>query len=107
MLAIVIAPMAGLVPAQATAPVLIIVGIMMCAGFSEIEWTNLECAVPAFFASVFMGLSYSISNGIAAGFIFYCIVMILKGKAKELHPILVGSTILFLINYALMAYLAM
>ena len=107
LLAIVIAPVAGIVPAQATAPVLIIVGIMMCASFAEIEWTNLECAVPAFFASVFMGLSYSISNGIAAGFIFYCIVMILKGKAKELHPILVGSTILFLINYALMAYLAM
>lgn len=107
LLAIVIAPVAGLVPAQATAPVLIIVGIMMCASFREIEWTDLECAVPAFFASIFMGLSYSISNGIAAGFIFYCVVMILKGKAKELHPILIGSTILFLINYVLMAYLAM
>ena len=77
-----IAPVAGLVPAQATAPVLIIVGIMMCSGFKEIEWTNLEVAVPAFFASIFMGLSYSISNGIAAGFIFYCIVMIVQGKAK-------------------------
>ena len=65
-----IAPVAGLVPAQATAPVLIIVGIMMCSGFKEVEWTNLEVAVPAFFASIFMGLSYSISNGIAAGFIF-------------------------------------
>lgn len=95
LLAIVIAPVAGLVPAQATAPVLIIVGIMMCASFKEIEWTDLECAVPAFFASIFMGLSYSISNGIAAGFIFYCVVMILKGKAKELHPILIGSTVLF------------
>ena len=107
LLAIVIAPVAGMVPAQATAPVLIIVGIMMCASFAEIEWTDLECAVPAFFASIFMGFSYSISNGIAAGFIFYCVVMILKGKAKELHPIIVGSSILFIINYALMAYLAM
>ena len=107
LLAIVIAPVAGMVPAQATAPVLIIVGIMMCASFAEIEWTDLECAVPAFFASIFMGFSYSISNGIAAGFIFYCVVMILKGKAKELHPIIVGSSILFIINHALMAYLAM
>ena len=102
-----IAPVAGLVPAQATAPVLIIVGIMMCSGFKEIEWTNLEVAVPAFFASIFMGLSYSISNGIAAGFIFYCIVMIVQGKAKKLHPILIAATVLFLINYCLMAYLAM
>ena len=94
-------------PAQATAPVLIIVGIMMCSGFKEIEWTNLEVAVPAFFASIFMGLSYSISNGIAAGFIFYCIVMIVQGKAKKLHPILIAATVLFLINYCLMAYLAM
>lgn len=104
---IVIAPVAGLVPAQATAPVLIIVGIMMCASFKEIEWTDLEVAVPAFFASIFMGYSYSISDGIAAGFIFYCIVKIVQGKAKELHPILVAATILFLINYGLMAYLAM
>lgn len=102
-----IAPVAGLVPAQATAPVLIIVGIMMCASLKEVEWTNLEVAVPAFFASIFMGLSYSISNGIAAGFIFYCIVKIVEGKAKELHPILIAATILFLINYGLMAYLAL
>ncbi|MDD7363599.1 MAG: NCS2 family permease [Peptoniphilus sp.] len=101
-----IAPIAGIVPAQATAPVLIIVGIMMCASFKEIDWTNIEVAIPAFFASIFMGLSYSISNGIAAGFIFYCIVMIVKGKGRELHPIIVGASILFLINYALMAYLA-
>ena len=102
-----IAPVAGLVPAQATAPVLIIVGIMMCASLKEVEWTNLEVAVPAFFASIFMGLSYSISNGIAAGFIFYCIVKIVEGKAKELHPILIAATVLFLINYGLMAYLAL
>ena len=102
-----IAPVAGLVPAQATAPVLIIVGIMMCASLKEVEWTNIEVAVPAFFASIFMGLSYSISNGIAAGFIFYCIVKIVEGKAKELHPILIAATVLFLINYGLMAYLAL
>lgn len=102
-----IAPVAGLVPAQATAPVLIIVGIMMCASLKEVEWTNLEVAVPAFFASIFMGLSYSISNGIAAGFIFYCIVKIVEGKAEDLHPILIAATVLFLINYGLMAYLAL
>ncbi|MDQ0508803.1 Probable adenine permease PurP [Aedoeadaptatus ivorii] len=107
LLSIFIAPVAGLVPAQATAPVLIVVGIMMCASFQEIEWTNLDVAIPAFFASIFMGLSYSISNGIAAGFIFYCVVSLVKGRTERLHPILVGSSVLFLINYGLMAYLSM
>ena len=62
-------------------------------------------AVPAFFASVFMGFSYSISNGIAAGFIFYGIVKIFTGKAKEIHPIIWVSMVLFILNYIVMAIL--
>jgi AGZA family xanthine/uracil permease-like MFS transporter len=66
-----IAPIAGLVPTQATAPALIIVGIMMLSSFSEIKWDDFEEAIPAFFAGIFMALCYSISYGIAAGFIFW------------------------------------
>ncbi len=101
-LSIFLAPVSGLVPAQATAPALILVGVMMCANFAEIEWTNLEVAIPAFFSSVFMGLAYSISYGIAAGFITYCIIKIATGKAKDLHPILVVSTLLFILNFILL-----
>lgn len=91
------------IPSAATAPALVLVGIMMMSSFREIEWTDLNEAVPAFFAGVFMALCYSISYGIAAGFIFYCIVKLCKGEGKDIHPILAVATILFVINFVLMA----
>ncbi|WP_426348563.1 NCS2 family permease [Alloiococcus sp. CFN-8] len=91
------------IPNAATAPALVIVGIMMMSSFSEIEWTDLREAIPAFFATVFMGVCYSISYGIAAGFIFYCIIKICKKEAKDIHPILWIATILFIVNFILMA----
>jgi len=91
------------VPSAATAPILIIVGVMMMSAFTEIKWDDLNEAIPAFFASVFMAFFYSISYGIATGFIFYCIVKIFKGQAKEVHPILWVSTILFILNFVLLA----
>lgn len=100
-----LAPVIGVVPPQATAPALIVVGIMMLASFKEINWTELEEAIPAFFAAIFMALCYSISYGIAAGFIFYCIVKVTKGKSKEIHPILWVCTGLFIINFIILAIL--
>ncbi|WEG72427.1 NCS2 family permease [Vagococcus intermedius] len=105
MLSSLFAPFISLVPAQATAPALILVGIMMMASFKEINWSDLEDAVPAFFASIFMGLTYSISNGIAVGFIFYVIVKLTKGKHKEISPILWIVTGLFIINFIILAIL--
>ncbi|MFQ9510228.1 MAG: NCS2 family permease [Lachnospiraceae bacterium] len=91
------------IPSAATAPALIIVGVMMLSSFKEIEWSDLSEAIPAFFAGVFMALCYSISNGIAAGFIFYCIIKICKKETKSVHPILWVATGLFIINYILLA----
>lgn len=102
-LSILLAPVVGIIPAQATAPALIIVGVMMMASFMDIKWTDIEDATPAFFASIFMGLCYSISYGIAAGFIFYCLIKVIRGKAKEVHPILWVSTFLFILNFVVMA----
>ncbi len=93
------------VPFAATAPALVMVGIMMTSSFKEINWTDLDEAIPAFFAGIFMALCYSISYGIAAGFIFYCIVKIFKGKAKEIHPVLWVCTGLFILNFVLLALL--
>lgn len=98
-----ISPFVGLVPSAATAPALIIVGIMMMSAIREIDWTSLEVAIPAFFASVFMAYAYSISYGIAAGFITYCIVKVALGKTKEIHPILWASSFLFLANFIILA----
>jgi len=97
------APLISAVPSAATAPALIVVGIMMLSSFKEIEWDNLEEAIPAFFASVFMAFCYSISYGIAAGFIFYCIIKVVRGKAKEIHPILWVATGLFVLNFIVLA----
>ena len=98
-------PLIAIVPAQATAPALILVGIMMLASFKDINWTDLEDAIPAFFASIFMGLCYSISYGIAAGFIFYAVVKVVKGKAKEVSPIIWVIDALFILNFVILAIL--
>ena len=91
------------VPFAATAPALVTVGIMMVSSFKEIQWDDFDEAVPAFFAGIFMALCYSISYGIAAGFIFYCITKICKKQAKEIHPILWVVTALFILNFVLLA----
>ena len=100
-----LSPIVAAVPTQATAPALILVGIMMLASFKEIEWTNLDEAIPAFFTSIFMGFAYSISYGIAAGFIFFVLIKVIKGKAKEVSPVLWIVTGLFIINFIVLATL--
>lgn len=91
------------IPSAATAPALIIVGCMMVSSFAQINWADLEEAVPAFFAGLFMALCYSISYGIASGFIFYCIVKIVKKQAKEINPIIAVVALLFILNFVLLA----
>jgi len=103
LLCIFLAPIAGLVPAFATAPALIVVGILMMGSFRRIAWDDFEEAVPAFFAAVLMAFCYNISYGIAVAFIFYCLIKLVKGKAKEVHPIIYGASVLFLINFVIMA----
>lgn len=105
LLSIIFLPILKIVPAQATAPALVLVGVMMMAAFADIKWTDLEEAIPCFFASIFMGFVYNISYGIAAGFIFYCIVKCIRGKAKEIHPILWVSTGLFILNFVALAFI--
>jgi len=97
------APLISAVPGQATAAALIAVGIMMLSAFKDIKWDDLNEAIPAFFAGIFMALCYSISYGIATGFIFYCIVKIFKREAKEIHPVLWVATALFIINFVILA----
>lgn len=97
------APVLSAVPSAATAPALIIVGIMMLSAFKEIDWNDFSEAVPAFFAGIFMAFCYSISYGIAAGFVFYIIVKLCKKEAKDIHPVLWVATALFIINFIILA----
>lgn len=95
-------PFAGFVsgiPSAATAPALIVVGVMMMASLREINWSDLNEAIPAMCASVPMALTYGITNGIMLGFWAYTFVKICNGKVKEVHPIILVSDILFILNY--------
>ena len=93
------------IPYAATAPALVVVGILMISSFIDIKWDDIAEAVPAFFAGIFMALCYSISYGIAFGFISYCLVKVCTRKAKDIHPILWCATILFILNFILLATL--
>jgi AGZA family xanthine/uracil permease-like MFS transporter len=103
MLAIVFAPLVLAVPGWATAPALIIVGVLMAAPLKDIDWKNYADAIPAFFAATMMAFFYSISTGIAIGFLFYCILKLASGKAREIHPVLAVVTLLFLCNFVITA----
>lgn len=99
------APVISAVPSAATAGVLVIVGCLMAASLQEVKWDDITEAIPAFFAAVFMAFSYSISYGIAGGFITYCIVKVCKKKASEVHPIVWIVSALFILDFICMAVL--
>jgi len=103
LLSVFVAPLMGMVPGAATAPALIVVGILMMESFGKINWSEFTEAMPAFFVIIFMPLAYSISTGIAAGFIFYCICKIVTKKAKEVHPVMYIVSLLFLANFVIIA----
>jgi AGZA family xanthine/uracil permease-like MFS transporter len=98
-----LAPIAGIVPAAATAPALIVVGILMAESLGKIDWADFDIAVASFMTVAFMPFTYSITTGVAAGFIFYCIAKLVKGKSKDVHPILYIVTGLFILSYVINA----
>lgn len=97
------APIISAIPSAATSGALVFVGILMINALDDVDWDNLEEAIPGFGAAIFMALCYSISYGIAAGFILYVLVKLIKGKAKEIHPIIWVSSALFILNFVLLA----
>jgi len=82
-----------------TAPALIIVGTLMMSGVARIDWKDFTEAIPAFLTIVIMPYAYSITEGIAVGFIFYTLLKLVTGKIKEVHPILIVFAVLFVLRY--------
>lgn len=97
------APIISAIPYAATSAALVMVGILMINALDDVDWDDVEEAVPGFGAAIFMALCYSISYGIAAGFILFVLVKIVKGKTNELNPILWIASILFILNFVLLA----
>ncbi|WP_076560251.1 NCS2 family permease [Salimicrobium flavidum] len=103
LLALFFSPLLGIITAEVTAPALIIVGVLMASSLKAIEWDQFEIAVPAFLVIIAMPLTYSIATGIAMGFIFYPITMLLKGRIKEIHPIMYGLFSIFILYFIFLA----
>ena len=100
-LAILLAPIAGIIPSAATAPALIIVGVLMIKGATDVNWGDFEEACPAFLTIAMMPFAYSISDGIGFGFISYSIIKLARGKAKEVPVLVYIISVLFILKYIL------
>jgi AGZA family xanthine/uracil permease-like MFS transporter len=94
-------PLLSVITTPVTAPALIIVGVLMVSSLGKIDWTKFEIAVPAFLTMIAMPLTYSIATGIAIGFIFYPITMIVKGRIKEINPIMYLFFAIFVVYFIL------
>ncbi len=86
--AIFAAPLAGIVPAAATAPALILVGFLMLAQLVRIDLTQLDTAIPAFVTLITIPLTYSIAHGIGYGFVLFVLMKILTGKPQQVKPLM-------------------
>ena len=88
-----------------TSPALIIVGVLMARSFREIEWHELDEAVPAFLTLIFMPLAFSIATGIAVGFIVYPLAKVFAGKWRKVHPIVYALGIIFILRFVFLGSL--
>ena len=101
LLAIFLAPIAGIIPSAATAPALIIVGMLMIGNVTRIDWSDMEAALPCFLTIAVMPFGYSISDGIGFGIISYTLIKLFRGKAKEVPVLMYVLTVLFIAAFVL------
>ncbi|MFR9676020.1 NCS2 family permease [Streptomyces sp. TR02-1] len=100
-LALFMTPLLTIVPLQAASPALVAVGFLMMTQVRHIDWDRYELAVPAFLTIAVMPFTYSITNGIGAGFVAYVVIKACLGKAREVHWLLWGTAALFLVYFAI------
>ena len=100
LVALVFAPLAGTVPAFATAPALCYVAVLMLRGLAEIEWDDLTEAAPAAITAITMPFTFSIAHGIAFGFISYAAIKLLAGRVNELPPTVAAIAVMFVLKFA-------
>ncbi|MEV6179316.1 NCS2 family permease [Streptomyces sp. NPDC052015] len=100
-LALFLTPLLTIVPLQAAAPALVAVGFLMMTQVKSIDWDRYEIAIPAFLTIAVMPFTYSITNGIGAGFLAYVVIKTVLGRAKEVHWLLWGASALFVVYFAI------
>ncbi len=100
-LALFLTPLLTIVPLQAAAPALVAVGFLMMTQVKNIDWDRYEIAIPAFLTIAVMPFTYSITNGIGAGFLAYVVIKTVLGKAREIHWLLWATSALFVVYFAI------
>lgn len=100
LLALFLSPLAGMIPAYATAPALVYVACLMARGMSEFDWEDVTEYVPAVVTAITMPLTYSIAHGIAFGFITYTVIKVASGKFSDVKPAIAILAVLFVIKFA-------
>ena len=93
-------PLYEVVPVEAAAPALVIVGALMIGGVRDIEWSDFSVALPVFLTIVVMPFTYSIANGIGAGFISWVLLRSATGRAREIHPLMWVVAVAFVLYFA-------
>ena len=101
LVALFFAPLFLLVPPQATAPVLITIGVFMMSEVTHIDFTDFTEALPAFLTILLMPLTFSIAQGLSFGFISYTLIKLTTGRRHEIHPIMYIMTLAFIIHFAI------
>ncbi len=101
LIAVFFVPLVGIVPSYATAPALIMVGLFMMKGVKKIDFSKMEDAFPAFIIIIMIALSYSISTGLAFGFISFTLLKILAGKFRDIKPVMWIITVLSILYFIL------
>jgi AGZA family xanthine/uracil permease-like MFS transporter len=96
-----ISPLAGVVPPEATGAVLVLVGFFMMREVGSLPWDDTTEAIPAFLTLTMMPFTYSITNGIGAGFVSYVALKVLAGRAREVKPLMFAASVAFLAYFAL------
>ena len=95
LLALFLSSLAGTIPPEATAPVLVVVGYFMMTLVKDIEWTDPGIGIPALLTIVLMPFTYSITNGVGAGFLSYTVIQLLRGRWRDVHPLLILVSAVF------------
>ena len=101
LLATFLSPLVALVPSEAAAPVLVVVGFLMVAQVADLDWKAPEIAIPAFLTMALMPFTYSITVGIGAGFIAYVVVKAALGHVRTVHPLMWVASAAFVVYFTL------
>jgi AGZA family xanthine/uracil permease-like MFS transporter len=101
LISMIVAPLVTLVPYEAATPALVLVGFLMMTQVKGIDFGNIEVAFPAFLTIILMPFTFSITAGIGAGFVSYVVLKVVRGKARDIHPLLWIVSVLFVVYFAI------